>query len=307
VINILYKARNGDDTEILTEPKKGCWVAITRPDDDHILSIAKSLDLDVDTLRDALDPYEAPRIAVDETDTYIFTRYCHPENKLSATEPLLILLTKNEIVTVSPYAVDFLKDLSSRLTTPTSERTKLMLSIFKELNQTYRAYLEEVTRMTLKIRTQITKTTFTNKEFLKMIDVEEDLNEMLTTLQSYSMTLEVLFLEKVFKLSPDEKELLEDIKLNASELIDLTRSRLRSVENLREVYNTVTSTALNATFKRLTSIAIFMSIPTIVGGLYGMNITLPLATGQYAFFGVLGLIAVLVSVTIYIFKRNKWL
>jgi magnesium transporter len=100
---------------------------------------------------------------------------------------------------------------------------------------------------------------------------------------------------------------LEDLRLEASELIENTKARLRTVENIREVYNTISNASLNDTFKKLTSVAIFLSIPTIVGGIYGMNITLPLASEKYAFLEVLGIIVVLVSLAIIIFKKKKWL
>lgn len=291
----------------LDTPAKGSWISVTRPTHEDLVKLTKELDLDLDTLRDALDPYEAPRIARDDTDVYVFTRYCHPENKFAATEPLLILITPNEIVTVSPYAVDFLRDLESTLDTNTADKIRLLLEILQASNQSYRKYLDEIIKHTFKVRTQLSTGAFTNKDFLFLIDIEEDLNEMLTSLQPNAILLEALFGEKIFKLGPDEKELLEDLRLEASELIENTKARLRTVENIREVYNTISNASLNQTFKKLTSLAIFLSIPTIVGGLFGMNVVLPYATEKYAFFEVLGLITILIALTVYIFKRKKWL
>jgi magnesium transporter len=291
----------------IDKPISGSWISVTRPTHEDLVTVTKVLDLDIDTLQDALDPYEAPRIAMDESDVYVFTRYCHPENKLASTEPLLILITETEIVTVSPYAVDFLNKLSTTLRTNTHDRVKLLLEILEQSHETYRSYLDQIIKLTFKIRTQLSTSTFTNKDFLKMIDIEEDLNEMLTSLQPNGILLETLHAEKIFKLSPDEKEMLEDLRLESSELIEITKARLRTVENIREVYNTISNASLNETFKKLTSIAIFLSIPTIVGGLYGMNIQLPLATEKYAFFEIVGIVAILVSTAVIIFKRKKWL
>jgi len=291
----------------ISEPIKGSWICVTKPTHEDLVTVTKVLDLDIDTLQDALDPYEAPRIAMDESDVYVFTRYCHPENKLASTEPLLILITETEIVTVSPYAVDFLNKLSTTLRTNTHDRVKLLLEILEQSHETYRSYLDQIIKLTFKIRTQLSTSTFTNKDFLKMIDIEEDLNEMLTSLQPNGILLETLHAEKIFKLSPDEKEMLEDLRLESSELIEITKARLRTVENIREVYNTISNASLNETFKKLTSIAIFLAIPTIIGGLYGMNIGLPGADHENAFLEVLGIIIVAVTLVIFIFKRKKWL
>jgi len=291
----------------IEEPVKNSWICVTKPTHEDLVTVTKVLDLDIDTLQDALDPYEAPRIAMDESDVYVFTRYCHPENKLASTEPLLVLITENEIVTVSPYAVDFLNKLSTTLKTNTHDRVKLLLEILEQSHETYRNYLDQIIKLTFKIRTQLSTSTFTNKDFLKLIDIEEDLNEMLTSLQPNGNLLEALHAEKIFKLSPDEKEMLEDLRLESSELIEITKARLRTVENIREVYNTISNASLNETFKKLTSIAIFLAIPTIIGGLYGMNIGLPGADHENAFLEVIGIIIVAVTLVIFIFKRKKWL
>lgn len=307
MVKIFIRSPISKDVQKLDEPIPGSWICVTKPTHDDLVKVAKALDLDINTLKDALDPYEAPRIARDESDVYIFTRYCHPENKLASTEPLLILITQNEIVTVSPYAVDFLNELSTTLKTDTTQRVKFLLEILEQSNETYRKYLNEIIKLSFKIRTQLSTSSFTNKDFLRMIDVEEDLNEMLTSLQPNSILLEALFGEKIFKLSPKERELLEDLRLESSELLEITKARLRTIENIREVYNTISNASLNETFKKLTSIAIFLSIPTIIGGLYGMNLSLPLVNQKYAFLEVVGIISILVTLAIYVFKRKKWL
>ena len=277
------------------------------PDTKDIATLSKLLDLDQDTLTDALDPYEAPRIATDEKDVYIFTRYCHPENKFSSTEPMLILFTPSEVVTVSPYAVDFLTDMPKKINPTTTQKTKLVLELLRQVNDTYRAYLNDITRTIFKIRTQLKSTSLSNEDFLVFIDIEEDLNEMLTSLQPYSLVLEALFSGKYVPLHEEDHDLVEDLKLSTSELIELTRSRLRTMENIRDVYNTITTNTLNATFKRLTSISIFLAIPTIIGGLYGMNISLPFSNHRFAFYIIVGATLMIIAGIVHIFNRKKWL
>lgn len=307
MVKIYMRTPKDTDIHSINEPLPGSWICVTKPTHEDLVVVTNALDLDIDTLRDALDPYEAPRIARDESDIYIFTRYCHPENKQASTEPLLVLITEKEIVTVSPYAVDFLNDLSRTLKTNTNHRVKLLLEILERSHETYRKYLNDIIKLTFKIRTQLSGSSFSNEDFLKMIDIEEDLNEMLTSLQPNGILLDTLFAEKIFKLSPEEREQLEDLRLESSELIEITKARLRTLENIREVFNTISNASLNETFKKLTSIAIFLAIPTIIGGLYGMNIALPGADHENAFLEVLAIIAVTVTSVIFIFKHKKWL
>ena len=58
----------------------------------------------------------------------------------------------------------------------------------------------------------------------------------------------------------EDEDLIEDLSLSASELIELTKSRLKTIQNMRDAYSTIATNELNKVFKRLTSIAIFMAI-----------------------------------------------
>jgi magnesium transporter len=112
---------------------------------------------------------------------------------------------------------------------------------------------------------------------------------------------------KYLKLYEQDRDIIEDIERSTSELIEQLRGRLRTLGNMRAAYDAIATTNLNATFKRLTSIAIFLTISTIIGGLWGMNVPVPLQHTQYAFWFVLALIGLLISMAIWFFDRKKWL
>ena len=97
---------------------------------------------------------------------------------------------------------------------------------------------------------------------------------------------------KYLKLYEQDKDIIEDIERSTGELIEQLRGRLRTLGNMRAAYDAIATTNLNATFKRLTSIAIFLTIPTIVGGLWGMNVPVPFENAQYAFLIVVAMMVV---------------
>lgn len=129
----------------------------------------------------------------------------------------------------------------------------------------------------------------------------------MAALQPYGIVLHALLNGKYIRLHERDEDLIEDLQLSTSELVELTKSRLKTIQNIREAYSTIATNNLNQIFKRLTSIAIFMSIPTIVGGLYGMNIALPFDHRPEAFWIVLGFIAAVITSFVVYFKKNKWL
>ena len=164
-----------------------------------------------------------------------------------------------------------------------------------------------MTKKILSTRKRLQRTIVSNDDILSFIDIEEDLNEFLAALQPYGLVLQALLKGKYIKLHEKDEDLIEDLQLSASELIELTKSRLKTIQNIREAYSTIATNDLNKVFKRLTSIAIFLAIPTIVGGLYGMNVLLPFATNDNAFWIVLLIIFGLMAAFVYYFKRKRWL
>ena len=142
---------------------------------------------------------------------------------------------------------------------------------------------------------------------MNFIDVEEDLNEFLAALQPYGIVLHALLNGRYMKLHEEDEDLIEDLELSANELIELTKSRLKTIQNIREAYNTIATNNLNKVFKRLTSIAIFMSIPTIIGGFYGMNVALPFGNNENAFWIVAGITVTIMLSFVLFFRNKKWI
>jgi magnesium transporter len=145
------------------------------------------------------------------------------------------------------------------------------------------------------------------REFVGIIELEEDLNEFLSALQPQGVLFRSLLSGKHLRLYEEDRDIIEDIERSTSELITQLQGRLRTLVNMRQAYDAIATTNLNNTFKRLTSIAIFLTIPTIIGGIWGMNVAIPFEHSKYAFLFVLVLIVILMFTTIYIFRRKKWL
>jgi magnesium transporter len=307
MLTIYYKNARDKNLKQISSLRKGSWVHLVHPTESELEQVAKQYNLDLNALKDSTDIYEAPRVETDKEAIYIFTRYGYPPGAI-ATEPLLVAITNDNVITVMrhPTAVlDRLLDGSTDVVT--TMKTKLLLQVLSAVSDSYRDQLNTIARQLLSFRAKLKKHDIDNEVFIKFIDIEEDLNEFLNALVPQKTVLQSLGTGKVLPLYEDDKDLLEDIELSTSELIEITKSRLKTINNTREAYSTIMANNLNRIFKRLTSIAIFMSVPTIVGGLYGMNVALPLENNPFAFWIVLSFVGLLVSLAIWIFDRKKWL
>lgn len=304
---IFFRSIRDPQIQELTKLKRGSWIHLVNPSLDQLEELEKKYQLDVDILRDGVDLYESPRIEREDNALYIFTRYSRPEGRHASTEPLLIVLTADFILTLSKHDPAPIVGLLSSGKAITTQKNKLLLQVFSAINGGYRDHLVQVNRLILASRARLQRKIISDDDLLTYIDTEEDLNEFLVSLQPYGILLNTLVHAKYINFHDDDLELVEDLELSTSELIELTKSRLKTLQNLRDVYSTLVTNNLNRVFKRLTSIAIFMSVPTVIGGIYGMNVILPYSGHPQAFWIVLGVIILVVGLFIAVFRWRRWL
>lgn len=305
---IYYSRARERALQTVDAPRAGAWVAVTAPDAAELDQLAETYGLERDNLEDAVDIYEAPRVEVEDGVVYIYTRYCYPEGKEIATEPLLVVYTHDYLLTIARTQSTILGRLTNdKLEFVTTQRTKLLLQILAEINRSYELQTRIVSRRILQLRAQMRSSRITTREFVGIIELEEDLNEFLSALQPQALLFKSLLSGKYLRLYEEDRDIIEDIERSTTELITQVQGRLRTLVNMRQAYDAIATTNLNATFKRLTSIAIFLTIPTIIGGLWGMNVPVPLQHVRYAFWDVLGVIGLVTGLVVWLFSRKKLL
>ena len=74
-----------------------------------------------------------------------------------------------------------------------------------------------------------------------------------------------------------------------------------------DAYASIISNNLNIVMKVLTTITIILSIPTIIGGFWGMNVNVPLANTPFAFYIIVVSSIVLTLIAYFVFKKKNML
>lgn len=291
-----------------TAVKKGSWIRVTEPSEGELTRLAKEHGLELDLLNDAMDIYETPRIEREGEDVYVYARYCYPRMRDVSTEPILFVHTGEVLITIQRIDTPLLDRLAKgQVPIATTHRTKSLLQMLEAVNRSYEKDVEKANKQILSIRTKLRREELNNRFILEFIDTEENLNEYLIALEPQAVMLRSLVSGKNLPLYEDDRDLVEDLTLGSKELIDLISSRVKTIGNIRDAYSTIIAGKLNDIFKRLTSIGIFLAVPTIIASLYGMNVLLPGGNGPNAFWEITGIIVVLTTAIVIIFKRLKWL
>jgi len=306
MITIYHKTLKEPELHTLDKFKTGSWVAVESPSEEELDLLAQDLSLDRDLLRDAIDPHEVPRVERESGITYVFTRVPVEEEMQTTTTPFMIAVGKNFVLTVSRTPLPFLnKFQEGELEFYTTQKTKLFLQFFSEINTTYSSFINSIARRVRGVSIRLER--IGNKEIKQFVMFEGSLNDFLAALTPTNTLLNNLLSGKFLQLYEQDHELVEDLTLSNRQLIELCQSNMRSIGNVREGYSTIMSNNLNRVIKILTALTIVLTVPTIIASFYGMNVKLPFAESPDAFLMVLG-VTVLVSVAVLtLFLKNRWL
>lgn len=265
----------------------GSWVRSERPSEDELEKLTE-LGIDHDLLIDALDPHEVPRVEHDDGWTYFITRLPDTDDDFNDfTTPIFFALGKKYVVTVS-------RDSLGRLWQPfiegthvsTTQKTKLFMLMLEAITRQYQTRVASINRQMRATTSDVR--TLTSKDIITLTEYERKLNDYLDALQPTNTAVEKLLAGKLLTLYEDDRDYVEDVSIEFEQLIARCKSLLRTITNVRDSYRAVMDTRLNETIRLLTVFTLAFTAPTMIAGLYGMNLDIPGEHLPYMFWIVLG-------------------
>ena len=146
------------------------------------------------------------------------------------------------------------------------------------------------------------------EDLIALHELESTLVYFATSLRSNGVVLDRLTRYKRLEQYPEDKELLGDVIVENKQAIEMTSIYRDIINGTRELMSSVSDNRLNNVMKYLTSITLVMAVPTVISGMYGMNVEgIPLGKSIYGF-GVVCLITLIVCIlTMVILHRKKML
>ncbi len=277
--------------------KIGSWVHIIDPSEDDLIRLEKDFHLDRGLLEDAVDPYEVPRVEEYEGTTYIFTRIPYEEDGQISTAPVLLGVADTCVFTVCKLPLEFFnRFIDGKIEFNTTQKIRFMLLLLLEVDNSYARYITRINKDVRRLSAGLSGT-ISNREIIKFVNFETILNDLLDALVPTNTALQKLLSGKFLTLREEDKEFAEDVYLENGQLVELCRSNLRALMNIRGAYSTIMGNNLNKVIKLLTSITILLMVPSIVFNIYGMNVPLPFQDSPHAFWIIT---VITVGVTAYV-------
>jgi len=297
------------DTELkeITSPRNGVWTHVVAPTDEELAEIIAEYGLDESIVVDITDLFEVPRMEKSGSATYFFTRYPYDEKDEDIdTAPLLIVMGESFVLTIAKREVpQFNEFIANKIAVHTTQKARFFIQIMDVIMHSFERELTRLRRSVQSNREGLRR--IGNREIERLVNYEHELNDMIAAVVPTNAWLQQVTTGNYMQLFANDVELMEDLMIANSQLIESSRSVLKTIQNIRSATEAIMTNKLNATIQTLTILTIILTIPTIVASLYGMNVPLPLQEHPFAFWLVLGVILMAVLVVITIFKRSKWL
>ncbi|SFE44374.1 magnesium transporter CorA family protein [Peptostreptococcus sp. D1] len=297
--------------EKLNEYERSCWINLTEPTSNEIDEICALLELDRDVITAALDDEESSRIEYDDDYTLILIDipFDMSDSRTSnyITIPLGIILAKDSIITIcskqtrimNDFIVGHVKDFYTFM------RTRFILQVLYRNANYYLLYLRRINKTTNDIEQEIYKS-MKNKELLQLLQLEKSLVYFSTSLTANEATLDRLLKQNIVKQYLEDQDLLEDVIIENKQALQMSKIYGDILSRIMDAFSAIISNNQNNVMTYLTIVTIIMAVPTIISGLWGMNVGgIPFEKSPMGFWWVVILtMLVVIMSTIYLIRQK---
>lgn len=308
----IYKTEEGVVHEI-EEIEEGAWINLSVPSVEECMNIAARFDIDIADVRAALDDEESSRVDIEDGYTLILVDIPSIEirhkREAYTTIPLGIILADGVIITVCGEETPVLQVFEKRRVRDFSTKKKMrfVYQILYRATSVYQNYLRVIDKQRREIEERISNAT-EDTDLIDLHELESNLVYFATSLRANGVVLDRLTRYERLKQFQEDREILEDVIVENRQAIEMTIIYRDIINGTRELLSTIIDNRLNNVMKYLTSITLVMAIPTVISGIYGMNVSgkwMPLANTPYGFQIICGIMVLICIIVLLILRRRK--
>lgn len=309
-----YITENGKLRQI-DEYMPGMWINLVAPTQDESVEIARRYGVDITDMRASLDEEESSRVEVNEDYVLILfdipTTETRHDQEMYCTIPLGVVWTEDAIITVCSVETPVLKYfiVNNVREFTTKKQVRFTYQMLYRACVMYQSCLRIIDRRRVEMEERMDEVT-ENKDIVYLHELESTLVYFDTSLRANRMVVDRLTRYSGIRKFPEDQELLDDVVVENLQAIEMTQIYRDIIKGTRELMSTMIDNRLNNIMKYLAAITIVMSIPTIISGLYGMNVSgkwMPLSDTPYGFGIICGITLVICIVVGVVLRKRKML
>lgn len=274
----------------IDKPENGIWVNLVPPfKEEEFQQLGEDLDIPIEFLRDSLDIDERPRYELEDNVKFIVIKTPTENNSFNDSDafyitiPICIILTHNHIVTVNSFDNGAIKKFLNTFQKRHPDKRNLMvLKIFEKVVTNFMDYLKEINQR----RNQLEQKLYDanrNEELLELVRIQKSLVYFVTALRSNELLMMKLERTNFLSLTEEEREILNDLVVDNSQALEMANIYTDILTSTLDAFASIIANNQNEVLKRLTTLTLILTVPTLIASIYGMNTPIPYKNSPYTF------------------------
>lgn len=311
----IYQSDSSGQLQKVSNIVHNTLLYLVNPTDTEISHVSNKLNIPENFIRDSLDINERPRIEKDASSMVIILNSPVAMNEEQLYEkipyrtiPIGIIHVKDHLVIVTKKDNPLCRNifLGKYGTFQTHMKTRITLLLFEAIAQSYLDFLKRIKVQVGRLQQEL-KESHNNRELFGLININKGLVYFSTSLRAMRNVFLHLSKGQDMKLYDEDEKMLHNALVDLEQAAEVTEMRSLSLSNLMDAYAAITHNNLNSVLKLLTTITIVLMIPTILGSIFAMNVSLPFEDQPFMFVIILGLMAGISGGLVYVFYKTKFL
>ncbi len=255
----------------------GCWINCIAPSEEEVNSLIQEFSIEPDFFRAAMDEEESSHLDSEDGNTLVILDIpvveLEDEQLTYYTRPLGIILTEKNVITVSLHENPILDEFAEGLVknVKTNLKTHFTLHLMLRIAGRYLQYLKQIDKISNQVERELRKS-MKNAELIQLLEVEKSLMYFSSSLKANEITIEKIMRGRAIRLYEEDQDLLEDVLIEIKQAIEMASIHLNILSGTMDAFASIISNNLNIVMKVLASITLIISIPTVISGIYGMNV-----------------------------------
>lgn len=301
-----------DTPEQLTElknSKKSVWLNIYGVDNVNLMKyISDIFAINNIVLSDVMNPSIRPRLQ--EVDNCLFFNVKLFGKDGAGVDNLSIIITNNTLFTFQEKPGNYFNPIRERLQSKSKIRKSgpdyLAFAILDVVIDSYIYRIGELGERIEALDEDVEDgypTDFTEN----IVELKRELNTIRKVVKPVRELIHALAKLDNDLISDENAVHYKELVDNINEANDLTENYREMLYDMLNMYHTNVSSRLNEIMRLLTIISVIFIPITFIAGVYGTNFDfLPELHLKWGYFAMLGLMAVVVLIMLWYFRRKKW-
>lgn len=263
------------------------WVQLTNPNEIEVKRVIDELNIPEDFVRSALDDEEGPRLDLDDDTGYRLIVFDIPVTQVQnedsdapyTTMPLSIIQKENLTVTVCLNDSSKFNDIKhgNLRANVLLDSPKILYQFLLSFHSLYEIYLRAIDKSSTKIESQLLRNNKTDAILVEFMRLKNALIYFASSLRQNILVVDKLLVQRA-GLTEDDIETLDNIHVEIKQAFATCNLQRELMSETMDTYAAIVNNRLAERMRFLTIVTIILAIPTLIAGIYGMNLdNLPLA------------------------------